>query len=118
MENEKMKNQKISDNDSENIAGGLRFHVDNTQDYARMDTVYLNKKEYSAYKKAGIIGADNVFDTGKLAKVFENPSAFKALVPVINNNDTSLTGDKPKRGEITAKVADSEFIETLKSLKS
>lgn len=62
MRNEKLENQKISNDNAENVAGGIKFHVDTTTPIPKISTVYLSKKEYSELKKAGIIDKNNTFN--------------------------------------------------------
>ena len=108
MKNEKLENQKISNDSAENVAGGMKFHVDNTTPFTKIDTLYLNEKEYSAFKKAGVIDKDNTFNMSNLKKVPENSELHKLM----SKENLLLTTAKARPWEHEVKISNSkDFLE-------
>lgn len=100
MENKKLENQKISDNNAKNVAGGTRIHVDTTIPLlSKIDAVYLSKKDYDKFKKAGIIDKnDEMLSMDKLEELSDRDTDF-------SDTKFQLTTDKPKRGEFKVKIS-------------
>lgn len=107
-ERKKLENQKISNDNAENVAGGVKFHVDNTTPFAKIDTLYLSEKEYSAFKKAGVIDKNNTFNMSNLKKVPENSELHK----LISKENLLLTTAKARPWEHEVKISNSkDFLE-------
>lgn len=101
MENKKLENQEISDNNAENVAGGggIKFHVDTTAPFVSIvDSIYISKKDYSTLKKVGAIDKDNVLDATKL------PNDPSLGLDMDKDQVTQLTASKPKAGEVKVKI--------------
>lgn len=99
MENEEKTNQKIQDQDIENVAGGAKLHLDTTDKEipAKVDAVYLNLKEYFKLRKAGVIGKDKTISLSDIKRVSE-----KDLQDILSN--TQLTAGKKKLWEIKVNI--------------
>ncbi len=96
MENEKIENQKISDDDIEKVAGGAKLHLDTTDKKipAKVDSIYLTWKEYYKLKKAGIVGKNktiNMHDMGR-----------EDLQEILS--DTKLTAGNKKLWEVKVDI--------------
>ena len=106
MENEKLENQKISNDNAENVAGGIKLHVDNTEAFTKVSTVYLSEKEYSEFKKAGVIDKNNIFNMRNLMKLPENSELCK----LTSGKNFSLTTDKARPWEHEVKISNSKAL--------
>lgn len=108
-ERKKLENQKISNDNAENVAGEVKFHVDNTTPpFTKIDTLYLSEKEYSAFKKAGVIDKNNTFNMSNLKKVPENSELHK----LISKEDLLLTTAKARPWKHEVKISNSkDFLE-------
>lgn len=99
MENKKLENQEISDNNAENVAGGIKFHVDTTAPFvSKVDSIYISKKDYSTLKKVGAIDKDNVLDATKL------PNDLSLGLDMDKDQVIQATASKPKAGEVKVKI--------------
>ena len=108
MENKKLEDHKIDEGELENVAGGIKFHVDNTTPFAKIDTLYLSEKEYSAFKKAGVIDKNNTFNMSNLKKVPENSELHK----LISKENLLSTTAKARPWEYEVKISNSkDFLE-------
>ena len=60
MENKKIENQQISDNNAENVSGGIRIHVDTTDEKvpAKIDALYVNPLDYTKLRLFDIVSKD------------------------------------------------------------
>lgn len=99
MENEKIKNQEISENDVENVAGGAKFHVDTESPKvpAQVDALYLTWLEYLKLKKAGVIGKNRTIDMSRIDR-----AASKDLEKILSNSQ--FTAGKKKLWEVRVDI--------------
>ena len=102
MENKKLENQKISDNNAANVAGGTKIHVDTTTPLlSRVDSIYMSKNDYDALKNAGAIDKDNKLDISKMPE--------DSNIQLDNLNKMQLTTKKPGPGEVKVKISNPIF---------